>query len=111
MLFGCGLASKDYDVEQAFTAGGLPSFTHSFDTSGSHVIEVMEPWFELARETCERVLPPIVPAGEAADAIVTFYLGVNLMTHLDPEGTRADALFARGREWAPLVAPMLTSLR
>ena len=33
MLFGCGLASKDYDVEQAFTAGGLPSFTHSFDTT------------------------------------------------------------------------------
>jgi hypothetical protein len=35
MLFGCGLASKDYDVEQPFTAGGTlsSSFTQSFNAT------------------------------------------------------------------------------
>jgi AcrR family transcriptional regulator len=71
------------------------------------VVELMEPWLELARETVERVLPPVVPAREAADAIVTFYLGVNLMTNLDPTSERVDAFFAKARELAPLVAPLI----
>ena len=71
------------------------------------VVELMEPWLELARETVVRVLPPIVPAREAADAIVTFYLGVNLMTNLDPTSERVDAFFAKARELAPLVAPLI----
>ncbi len=34
LLAGCGLASKDYDVEQAFQAGGgPPSFTGSFNST------------------------------------------------------------------------------
>jgi AcrR family transcriptional regulator len=76
-----------------------------------HVVEVMEPWFELARKTCARVLPPIVPAKEAADAIVTFYLGVNLMTNLDPTSERIDAFFHKARELAPLAEPLLATLR
>jgi AcrR family transcriptional regulator len=71
------------------------------------VVALMEPWVELARETVERVLPPVVPSREAADAIVTFYLGVNLMTNLDPGAERADAFFAKARELAPLLEPLL----
>jgi hypothetical protein len=56
------------------------------------------------------VLPPFVPAEEAADAIVTFYLGVNLMTNLDPTSARVDAFFAKARELAPLVAPLIALL-
>ena len=34
LLAGCGLASKDFDVEQAFQAGGgPPGFTGSFDSA------------------------------------------------------------------------------
>src|SRR5919198_4379118 len=71
------------------------------------VVALMEPWVELARETVERVLPPVIPARETADAIVTFYLGVNLMTNLDPGAERAAAFFAKARELAPLLKPML----
>lgn len=76
----------------------------------ARVVELMQPWVELAEETVRRVLPPFVPAREAADAIVTFYLGVNLMTNLDPETARADAFFAQARELAPLVAPVVAML-
>jgi AcrR family transcriptional regulator len=74
------------------------------------VVALMQPWVELAQETVQRVLPPFVPAREAADAIVTFYLGVNLMTNLDPETARADAFFAKARELAPLLTPLLPLL-
>ena len=51
-----------------------------------------------------------VPATEAAHAIVTFYLGVNLMTNLDPANEQTDEFFARARELAPLLGPLLAIL-
>ncbi len=74
------------------------------------IVELMEPWFELARETVERVLPPIAPPRETADAIVTFYLGVNLMTNLEPTNERVDAFFRAARDLAPLLTPLLRML-
>jgi AcrR family transcriptional regulator len=71
------------------------------------VVELMEPWIDLAEETLGRVLPEGLPARDAGYATVVFYLGVNLMTHLDPDRTRTDALFAHARELAPLVAAAL----
>ena len=75
------------------------------------VVEQMEPWIELARETLERVLPP-GPAGRAtlAYGIVVWYVGANLMAHLEPDSRRTDELFARAREWAPLLAPLLEAM-
>jgi hypothetical protein len=74
------------------------------------LIARMEPWLELCEQAIAKgfarlgVRPP-VPLEELAYAIVTFYLGVNLLTHLDPN-RRIDALFAQ----LELVAPGLSSL-
>ncbi len=73
------------------------------------VVELIEPWVELAERTFDRVLPPGLPTADLAYGTVVWYLGANLITQLDPGGTRTDALFQRGREWAPLVAPLLDS--
>jgi AcrR family transcriptional regulator len=69
----------------------------------------MEPWIELCEKAIGKVLgwldvPELVPRSELAYAFVTFYLGVNLLTHLDADRTRSDALFARVEELAPLLA-------
>jgi AcrR family transcriptional regulator len=70
------------------------------------VVERMQPWIEL----CERALrklhdelavPELLPVREVAYAIVTFYLGANLLAHLDPK--RTDALFARLGQLEPLL--------
>ena len=71
------------------------------------VLALMEPWIDLAEETLARVLPAELPARDVAYATVVFYLGVNLMTHLDPGHERTDALFARARDLAPVLAPLL----
>ena len=65
------------------------------------VLAKMEPWLEFARETIERALAGtplagLVPVDEAASAVITFYLGVNLLSNLDG-GTHTDALFAHLR--------------
>jgi AcrR family transcriptional regulator len=75
------------------------------------LIQRMEPWIDLADETIARALArtPLeaaAPARELAYAVVTFYVGVNLLTHLDPDRARTDALFERLREAVPLLAAL-----
>jgi AcrR family transcriptional regulator len=62
------------------------------------VLARMEPWLAFAEETIERALAGtplagVVPVDELASAVITFYLGVNLLSNLD--GARTDALFER----------------
>jgi hypothetical protein len=71
------------------------------------VLDQMEPWVVLARETLTRVLPPGLPVDDLAYGNVVWYVGANLMAHLEPGGRRTDELFARGREWAPLLGSFL----
>jgi AcrR family transcriptional regulator len=75
------------------------------------VLAGMEPWIELCEEALAKGLsqldfPELVPFRELAYAVVTFYLGVNLLTHLDEDRTRTDALFSRVEALAPLVASL-----
>jgi AcrR family transcriptional regulator len=70
------------------------------------VLARMEPWLAFAEETIERVLAGtplagLVPVDELASAVITFYLGVNLLSNLDG-GARTDALFDRLGSVAPL---------
>src|SRR5215204_4512892 len=72
----------------------------------------MEPWVTLCEEAIEKGfrwlgLPELLPREDLAYAFVTFYLGVNLMTQLDEDRARTDALFERLES----VAPLLASLR
>jgi AcrR family transcriptional regulator len=71
----------------------------------------MQPWIELCEDVVGRALAetPLaaIPKREVAYAIVTFYLGANLLTHLDPGGAGADALAARLAELQPLLGSLL----
>ncbi len=72
----------------------------------------MEPWLALCEETLERILgeSPLtqaLPTRDLAYAVVTFYLGANLLTHLEGDRARADELLGRLRELEPLARPLL----
>jgi AcrR family transcriptional regulator len=74
------------------------------------MIARMEPWIELCEGALKKGLarlgvPAVVPLRELAYALVTFYLGVNLLTHLD-EDRRIDSLFARVQELSPVLASL-----
>ena len=73
------------------------------------MVRRMDPWLELAEEALAKVqrqldLPELVPPSELAYAFVTFYLGVNFLTHLDQDRAPTAALFARLEELAALAA-------
>jgi AcrR family transcriptional regulator len=75
------------------------------------MISRMEPWIDLAEEGLGKLLtrldaPQLLPRRELAYAFVTFYLGVNLLIHLDEDRTRTDALFARLQSLAPLLTAL-----
>ena len=74
------------------------------------VVALMGPWVELARSAVERVLTAsgaeglggAVSSRELALAGVTFYLGANLLTHLEPEPGVVSGLFETAERLAPL---------
>jgi AcrR family transcriptional regulator len=75
------------------------------------LVERIGPWIDLAEKTIARALArtpfeTIAPARDLAYAVVTFYVGVNLLTHLDPDRARTDALFDRLIEAAPLLSAL-----
>jgi AcrR family transcriptional regulator len=68
----------------------------------------MEPWIELCEEALAKALSGlpvahVVPLRELAYALTTFYLGLNLLTHLDEGQERTEALVAQLRGLAPLL--------
>jgi AcrR family transcriptional regulator len=72
------------------------------------VVARMEPWIELCEDALSKGLAQS-PAAEAlplrdlAYAVVTFYLGLNLLTHLDEDRERTEALVTRLQALAPLL--------
>ena len=76
------------------------------------IVARAEPWLDFVQEMLDEVLEgsplaQILPTRELAYALVAFYLGVNLMTHLDTDNSRTEALFDLATRLAPLAAPML----
>lgn len=70
----------------------------------------MEPWVELCEEALAKALSrtpaaEAVPLRELGYAVVTFYLGLNLVTHLDEDRRRTEALVARLQGLTPLLFP------
>lgn len=75
----------------------------------SEVIARMQPWLELTQKTIERLLADsayrdLAPAaGPAAFAIMSGYLGLNMLSRLMPDQSQTEALFKLLEELARLV--------
>ena len=73
------------------------------------VVARMEPWIELCEDALRKALATspaneVVPLRDLAYAVVTFYLGLNLLTHLDEDRERTEAVVARLHALAPLLS-------
>jgi AcrR family transcriptional regulator len=72
------------------------------------VVARMEPWIELCEDALRKALAAtpaaeVVPLRDLAYAVVTFYLGLNLLTHLDADRERTEAVVARLQALAPFL--------
>jgi AcrR family transcriptional regulator len=72
----------------------------------AEIVRRSEPWIDFVEQTLERViggspLARLLPPRDLAYAAITFYLGVNVFTHLDADRSRTDAVFALAARVAP----------
>ena len=79
---------------------------------GRGIVERMQPWIAFVEGVIDKLLAgspieAVIPKREAAAALVAFYLGVNMLTRLEPARSDVDTLFDTARRFAPLVSPML----
>lgn len=75
---------------------------------GPRVVELMEPWVELAEAAVERALAgsPVLELATPrclAYAAITFYLGANLVSHLAPDQEDLAGLLDDAARLAPLI--------
>ena len=71
------------------------------------LVERMEPWFAFTRETLERLLggswlEALIPVRETSFVVVALFLGLNLLSRLDPDGAETQQLFDALQRAAPL---------
>lgn len=81
---------------------------------GPELIARAEPWLDFVEGAIRKAagdspLLQLLPPREMAYGILCFYLGVNLMTQLDPDSSRVDTFFDRANQLAPLISPMFQS--
>ncbi len=76
------------------------------------IVAGAEPWLDFVEGAIRKAagdspLLQLLPPREIAYGIICFYLGVNLMTQLDRDNKRIEAVFDLASRVAPLVSPML----
>lgn len=76
------------------------------------IVERMQPWIAFVESVIDRLVgetpfEAMIPKREAASALVAFYMGVNLLTRLEPDRSNVDVLFETAQRFAPLLSPML----
>lgn len=79
---------------------------------GPEVVERVEPWVTFAEESIGEMLSSaglggFVAPRVAAFAVVALYLGVDLLSHLDGDHSRAEAMFETATRITPLISPLL----
>lgn len=111
-----GVAMQIY--REDLEAGHITVFSELVGASLSHpdlapeIVARADPWLDFVESTLENVLAgtpyeQLLPARDLAYALVAFYLGVNLLTHLDEDRSRTESLFELAARIAPLLSPML----
>jgi AcrR family transcriptional regulator len=103
-LYREDLASGHITVLSEMIAGSLDR-----PDLGPEIVKRLDPWIELAAEAVDNVLGPmgltaIAPPRTIAYAIVALYLGVDLLSHLEKDDKRAEALFETADKMTTLVS-------
>jgi AcrR family transcriptional regulator len=81
---------------------------------GQEVVGRLEPWIDLVEGKLRALLAgslfeTMLPARDVAFAIVAFYLGVDMLSHLAGDRERTESLLALGERYAPLLGTLLPS--
>jgi AcrR family transcriptional regulator len=79
---------------------------------GPRIVAAMRPWVELAEDAISRVMrgtpaEGMLPAKTLAHGLVAFYVGIEMLYHLDRDESRAEELFRMFASLASVAGPLL----
>jgi AcrR family transcriptional regulator len=103
------LYAEDLEEGHITVLGELIAGSLTEPSLGPEIVTRMRPWIDLAEDAIERatqgtVVEQLVPARDLAFALVALYLGLDLLTQLDGDRSRAEGLFDVGRRLAPMMS-------
>jgi AcrR family transcriptional regulator len=103
-----GIIATDLDSGDAAVLVEMIAGSSATPGLGEEVAKRITPWEDFARDAIERALGAsplgsLVTAAELAHGVVALFLGLELLSHLDGDRSRAVALFQRARSLARLV--------
>jgi len=80
---------------------------------GREVVARLEPWIGMVERKLRALLTgsafeSMVPPRDLAFTIIALYLGIDMLSHLDGDRTRADSLLDLGVRHAPVVEAVLS---
>ena len=81
---------------------------------GREVVARLEPWVEIVEGKVKSLVAgplfePMIPARDLAFAIIALYLGIDMLSHLDGDHTRAESRLDLGIRAAPIAQALLPS--
>ena len=118
-----GLMAVAIDIyREDLAAGHITVFSELVGASLSRpelqpeIVARAEPWVEFVEDVIRRVtkgtpLETMLPVHDIAYGTIAFYLGVNLLTHLDADRKQIESLFGTASAYAPMMSAMLGGLR
>jgi AcrR family transcriptional regulator len=108
------LYAEDVEVGHVAAVQEMVAGGSSVPGLRQEVVARMEPWVRFADSVIARLLKgsfleSVLPTGDFAYAAVALYFGIETLTHLDRDRSRAEALFETGKQLAPIADAMLAS--
>jgi AcrR family transcriptional regulator len=109
------LHAEDLDSGAVTAVTQLMAAAASEPDVGRAMLERFEQWIGLVQDALERSIAdvpfaPLLPARHAAYAICAMFLGIELMSRLDPERSEAEAVFDMMGAVAAIAAEVLPTL-
>jgi len=108
------LYAEDVEVGHVAAVQEMVAGGSSVPSLRPEVVARMEPWVRFAESVMARLLKgtfleSVLPTRDFAYAAVALYFGIETLTHLDGDRSRAEALFDTGKQLAPIADAVLTS--
>ncbi len=109
------LRGNDDDCDQPALTAIVAGWSANSDV-GKRIVEILRPWDEMVEAALQRSLDgtpfgQLVPTGDLAHAVSCLFLGIEMMSRLDPSDERTESLFRSLAGAAQLAGPLLESMR
>jgi AcrR family transcriptional regulator len=108
------LYAEDVEVGHVAAVQEMVAGGSSIPSLRPEVVARLEPWVRFADAVITRLLKgtfleSVVPTKDFAYGAVALYFGIETLTHLDRDRTRAESLFNTGKQLAPITDAVLAS--